>query len=340
MTSRDSSPTAMQRTTSTLVALIVVVAFAGAVPFATAAQDSADSTADEVRPGEKLSGVVGVQEAEFEGELAERANGIEMAKAETDEAKADVAAEQLAEIEQRIADLDQRLQEAEQARESGEISEGQYRAEMAKVAAEKKTAQRLAEQNEAAVGELPADLLEEKGINVTAIQRLKTEASELGGEEVATIAQSIAGDRVGERMAGDADGEAYRPDPASMGGNGTDRNGQAGVDFGDTETGFETADRQIQNASAQIAQAEKQVSEDDAEAMAALERAKANLTEAEEALEQARTARENGENARENVRNALHHSSAALEHAEAALAALDGEYGADRTGSGATDTDS
>jgi hypothetical protein len=54
-------------------------------------------------------------------------------------------------------------------------------------------ARQMATETDNASRGLPADLLESKGINATAIQTLKERAGELGGPQVAAIARGIAG---------------------------------------------------------------------------------------------------------------------------------------------------
>ncbi|MHC3436959.1 hypothetical protein ACYJ1Y_02405 [Natrialbaceae archaeon A-gly3] len=195
----------MNRTTAVMMAAALVVALAamplGAASAFTGVQDGDEGEADdEVQPGERLNGVVGVQQAEIDGEVTERTYGVKIAQAQTDQAKADVVNETIEDVEDRIDDLEDRLAELEEAREDGEITEGQYNAEVAKVVTEKRTAERLAEGANTTVAE---HNLEELGVNVEAIGELRERADELGGEEVAEIAQSIAGENVGQSIAED-----------------------------------------------------------------------------------------------------------------------------------------
>ncbi|MEF8872911.1 MAG: hypothetical protein V5A41_14895, partial [Haloarculaceae archaeon] len=196
------------RQRSTIVLAALLVAAVAAVPIAGMAatsdvpaqtNDTSENTteANATAPGEQLAGVVDVQEAEIEGEVDERAYGIKVAKAATNDSKADVVKAQLDNIEQRLTELDERKATLTEARENGTISEGRYRAEMSRVAAETETAKRLANQSENVSQGLPADLLESKGINATAIQTLQERANNLTGPEVAEIARSIAGPKVG-----------------------------------------------------------------------------------------------------------------------------------------------
>lgn len=198
----------MRRTTALTMAVLIVVSVA-AVPISGLAAtgdgvlaDSHDSNATatnstdgnaSVAPGERLSGVVGVQQAELEGEVDRRAFGLQVARAASNESKAGVVATQVEDVQQRIADLRGRQQELNESVRNGSISEGKYRAQVAQLGAQMKTAKQLANQTANESGGLPVDLLESKGINATAIQQLRERASELGGKQVAEIARSIAG---------------------------------------------------------------------------------------------------------------------------------------------------
>lgn len=190
-----------------LVALVALATLAG-IPAAMAQEPPEDAT----DPGERLAGVVAVGDAELEGEVRERTYGLQIAQAATDDAKADVVSQQLAENEQRIGDLEDRHQTLIEQREAGEIREGQFRAEAARIAAERGTEARLANHSAAYAGDLPKELREEREINVTAIQELATRANELGGEEVAEIARNIAGERVSTGVGQDrAPGDIQMP---------------------------------------------------------------------------------------------------------------------------------
>jgi len=192
------------RAKTAFVAVALAVLALAAIPAAgMAATDgpladhNENSTEDEnasVAPGERLSGVVGVQEAELEGEVDKRTFGIEVAQAASNESRADVVAKQLEGVAGRLDETEQRKQELDEARANGSMSEGKYRAEVAELATRTETAKELANESENASQGLPAGLLEEKGINATAIQTLKDRANELTGPEVAEIARGIAGD--------------------------------------------------------------------------------------------------------------------------------------------------
>ncbi len=206
------------RQRSILVLAALLVAAVAAVPVAGMAatsdvpaqvNNSSENTTDAnaTAPGEQLAGVVDVQEAELKGEVDERAYGIKIAKAATNDSKADVVKTQLDDIGQRLNELDERKANLTEARDNGTISEGRYRAEMSRVAAETETAKRLANQSENVSQGLPADVLNAKGINTTAVQTLQDRANNLTGPEVAEIARGIAGSNVGGPPADRGPGE-------------------------------------------------------------------------------------------------------------------------------------
>ena len=249
----------MRRTAliATLAVGLLVLFAVPALGFSSAAETHAQDGQDELHenataPGERLSGVVGVQEAELEGDLDQRTFGIQIAQAASEGAQADAVGDQLTAIEERLSDLEERKAELEEKREAGEISEGQYRAGMAAVAASTESAMQLTNQTEDAAGELPRELLEEKGINVDAIQTLKDKAHELSGPEVAEIARDIAGPGVGETPAGDrivgppdhADGDGGPPhdDDDRPGQGGPPADDDSGSDDTDDEPGSDDAD--------------------------------------------------------------------------------------------------
>ena len=217
-------------------------------------ETSGSNASDEVAPGERLSGVVGVQEAELEGEVDRRAFGIEVARTNTDEARADVVADRLDRIEQRLTEIRERKAELDEARENGSMSEGEYRARVSELAAQGQTTKDLLDASNRTAGELPAEVLEQRGIDASAIQTLKNSAAELTGPEVAEIARSIAGPNVGEAPAdvpvtpdetnrGGADnatdGNAPTPTPDGQETT-TESDGDAGTDGTATETDTQT----------------------------------------------------------------------------------------------------
>lgn len=232
----------MTRSASTLVVALLLVAAMIAVPAAAATQsgalgaqestpaDTTEQGNESIAPGERLSGVVGVQEAEIDGDVESRAFGIQIAKANTDDAKAQVVAERHRQNEQRIAELEQRLEMLEQARENGTISHGQYAARTARTYAELRNVRRSANETAQVAENLPAETLEANGVNATAIQQVRQRSGELSGPEMAAIARTIAGPSVdrgppasagppdrGNATAGSGDGGPGDGGPADRG---------------------------------------------------------------------------------------------------------------------------
>ncbi|WP_312910795.1 hypothetical protein [Natronosalvus caseinilyticus] len=194
-----------RRTSMALTIALFVVAVA--VPFAAASvvpngavQEESDTENESVAPGEQLSAAVGVQDADLEGDVSERAFGLELANAESDEAKAAIIAERHGADESRLEDLEGRLETLNESREAGEISEGRYRAEVAKVVAEMGSVERRAAIAANAAGELPTDVLSAQGVDVEEIRTLRERAGERGGPDTAATARSIAGEGVGQPM--------------------------------------------------------------------------------------------------------------------------------------------
>ena len=214
------------RQRSTLVLAGLLVAAIAAVPIAgmaatgdTVAQTN-NSTTNEtnasVAPGEQLAGVVNVQKTELEGEVDERAYGIQVANAATNDSKAEIVKNRLDSVEQRLSELEAEKQELDEARANGSISEGRYRAEVAELSAKTQSANRLATQSENVSKGLPADVRKANGINVSAIQMMQERAGNLSGPEVAEIARHIAGPNVGGPPGDRGPGE--RPERPSQGG--------------------------------------------------------------------------------------------------------------------------
>ncbi|MFB6142127.1 MAG: hypothetical protein ABEJ30_02155 [Halorientalis sp.] len=225
----------MRRTVTTTVAVLVVVAALTAVP--AAAQQTATPTDGQERnrtdgnatvaPGERLAGVVGVQRAEIDGEIESRTFGLSVARAASDAGRAAVVASEVNETGADLEQLRERREQLREARRNGSISDGQYRARIAELAARIQTVEHMANMTANASRSIPAELLREHGVNATAIQTLRERASELGGREVAAIARSIAGgvgaaaDRRPDRAGGPDRGNATdrgpdRPDPTEQ----------------------------------------------------------------------------------------------------------------------------
>lgn len=178
-------------------------------------------------PGEQLSGVVGVQEAELEGDVQQRSFGMKMAHAESQERQAAVVAERLDTVEERLTALEERKATLERQFENGEISDGKYSASMARVAAQTHALQEMTNQSERAAGQLPSHLLEERNVSADRIEMIQRHAGELSGPELSEMARDIAGPKMGHTPVDDRPVEV--PDRPERHG-GDDRHGDSGAD--------------------------------------------------------------------------------------------------------------
>lgn len=224
----------MNRIATLLLTVVLLVGSVSAVPLAGAAGDDVGATAafggtsfaqtaehaTNVAPGQRLAAVVGVGQAEFEGEVDLRAYGVEYAMAQSNASKAAVVHERIEAARERFQALEQRQERLRAARANGSISEGEFQARMTELAAESEGVRQVANASEARANALPADVLERAGVNVSAIQTLRQDAAELTGPEVAAIARTIAGDNPGRAVG--------QGPPVEIGAHGEDRPG-AGV---------------------------------------------------------------------------------------------------------------
>lgn len=163
--------------------------------------DSEPNDVPAVSPGARLAGIIGVQQAEVRGEIASRTFGIRVARAANNDSRARVVAEQVNAIDGQLEALKNRKEALREARRAGNLTTDEYRARLAATTAEARTIEHLANRSRNASQELPRDILERNGVNVDAILRLKQNARNLTGPEVARIARSIAGPHVGRSIA-------------------------------------------------------------------------------------------------------------------------------------------
>ena len=238
----DLRPDAMNRAAPLLAVLVLLVAglslpAAGAVGGSagapTHAAQAGTPTAGEndsggaTAPGAQFAGVVDVQEAEVESELEGRAFGIQVARANSDDSRASVVADEVTELRQRTQELRERRDELNRARENGSITQARYRAEMAALAARSAAVERQLDRSQDASRGLPEDLLESKGVNTTAIERLRNDSRTAAGPDAAGIARSIAGPSVGGGLADDGGGDGPFTTVPGRPGSPTDSNGSA-----------------------------------------------------------------------------------------------------------------
>lgn len=214
-------------------------------PTGTATDSGNDSNATAAEPGAQLAGVVAVQRTEVESEVDGRAFGQRVAAAASNDSKAAIVASEVNDSRERLAALRDRLAELEAAREAGNISVGRYRANAAQTVAEINAIERRLEQSNETAASLPAAVREANGINASNIDRLRTEARNLSGPEVAAIARSIGGEGSGRGLgdnvgppgrSGEASGPTGPPAGAGNGNRGPPEDRPGNVNGGDNAT--------------------------------------------------------------------------------------------------------
>lgn len=154
-----------------------------------AAQDGGEANAT-LSSGEEISVLVSAQQTEVRTTIEN--NAFEIAF-ERDGARA--IENRAGALEDRLEDVEERKKELEREREEEEISEGRYRAKMAKLNFEAEAVSSSA--NLALEKAEGLERAEERGINVERLRRLKRNASGMTGPEIAEIARGIGGS--GER---------------------------------------------------------------------------------------------------------------------------------------------
>jgi hypothetical protein len=220
-----------------IVATVAAAPVVGVAQTGTTADDSTEQTGTPTAPGEQFAGVVGVQAAEVEGEIETRRLETRLESADSDEERARVVAETTNETVGRVEALRERREMIETAHENGTLSDGQYRARLARLATEIRTAERVANRSAEVTESLPAAALESNGVNRSAVGKLRRNASELHGQEVAEAARDIAGPEGGDDRPGP-------PDGVGPGANTTDDEGDAdGADAGNPGSSGEAPGR-------------------------------------------------------------------------------------------------
>ncbi|WP_235271292.1 hypothetical protein [Halorubrum saccharovorum] len=131
------------------VVLVGIAGIAAAGPVGTAvAQDDPVATNEtgerngaetangtDISPGERLSGVIGVQRAEISGEVESRSFEVALNRTEAPEERAELVAERLNGTEERLVAIERRQRELRERRDAGELSQGAFAARMAETSA-------------------------------------------------------------------------------------------------------------------------------------------------------------------------------------------------------------
>jgi hypothetical protein len=165
-------------------------------PTPTDSPNIGNTTGPNISPGERLSGVIGVQKAELDGNLKNRTFGIRINSAGNDHAKAQIIAAEFRAIDRRLNDLENQQAALKQARSNGSISKTAYRVRTTELVAKMQTVEARAYITGDQAATLPAKPLKDVGMNMTSIRTLTEHAGNLPGPKIAAIAQATAGERV------------------------------------------------------------------------------------------------------------------------------------------------
>jgi len=194
-----------------IAAVVTVAALAGGAAAAVPSDDGSvaqlnATERDATAPGAQLAGVIGVQQAEVDSDLDNRTFGLRVANADSDAERAAIIAERQNSTQAQLASQSDRLATLREARANGTISNAEYRARVATVAAQAADTERDAAQLNRTARKLPDAVRERANINVAAIEQLRGDARTLGGPETAAIARSVGGTTARNPMAGGARG--------------------------------------------------------------------------------------------------------------------------------------
>ncbi|MFB6197944.1 MAG: hypothetical protein ABEI52_06710, partial [Halobacteriaceae archaeon] len=173
--------------------LIVMLATIGGMPLSTATSTTVPTNTTNFSQGERLAGVIQMQEANISGEFNQRTFQVRLRQARTAEAKAAIIANKTETLRNRLQELRNLRRTLIQARRNGSISTGEFVASMASLSARIDSLQEMSNSTVDAARRLPEQVLRSHGINVTAIKAIRQNAHQLKGPQVAAIARTIAG---------------------------------------------------------------------------------------------------------------------------------------------------
>jgi uncharacterized coiled-coil protein SlyX len=206
----------MNRPLTVLIAIAMVVSITGpAMALAdTGSSDTAEieplaqttdtdlnnTTANETAPGVRLAGSIAVHQEELQGELEHRSFGLAMAAASGNDSKAQVLNRTQERLESRVTELEQEKAQLNASLANGTISESQYQVRMSALVTKTSNLERMANSTSQTAETFPREILEENGVNVTALEHVRTQAHNMTGPETAAMARQIAGHSVGTPM--------------------------------------------------------------------------------------------------------------------------------------------
>lgn len=192
------------------IVVITLAVVAGSVPAAATLSGAQATPEDGPAPGAAFAGVVDVQQAEVDSEVAKRSLERQFAAAESNSSKARIVAEQQGRLQERLTELEAEKTRLDRAHENGSIGQAQYQARLAALAAQIRAVERQADQTATVADSLPEEALRGQGANVSQVRSVAQQANRTGGGEMAEAARAIAGEDVGNGL-GPPNGSARGP---------------------------------------------------------------------------------------------------------------------------------
>jgi hypothetical protein len=227
--------------TSAIIFLCVVGLLALAGPVAGAAVSTAaagdaaavsDNATNDSSMGAEISAFMQSSASETDGAVE---NGMFEAAYENGSAdeRTELVRNRTGDLQDDLADLRERRQRLQENREN--MSQVEYQARMSRLVSDIRSLEQAANQTE--------PLAEEAGVNTTTLQEIRTNASNLTGEEVSAMAQQLAvvPDHVDQgppENEGQGDGNASQPDERGA----DEENGSAGQSDGNNGQGASDGD--------------------------------------------------------------------------------------------------
>lgn len=187
----------MDRPSTALVTLVVVLVAAGAPSLAAPAEFGAGgpSAAAEddgsAEPGARIAGVVGAEGVELRASVERRALDVRLRKANTSTTRATVIAAAVDGLDDRVETLRERKQRLQAARENGTLSEAAYRAKIARLVARIDAVEKLANASAVAARDVAASDRDAEGIDVEHLRDVERSADALTDANVTSIARTV-----------------------------------------------------------------------------------------------------------------------------------------------------
>lgn len=167
-------------------------------PTTTDASNETTQSGASLAPGVLLAGSINVQQAELHGVIEYRAFGVRIANATSTAVRASVLNHTQEHLQQRLNRIEERKEALNASLAAGEITQAQYAVAMSTLSTRAATIRQLANRSTTAARDMPVDVLRSHGVNVTALEQLRTHARNMTGQEVSALARRIgAGHGIG-----------------------------------------------------------------------------------------------------------------------------------------------